>query len=195
MLEDLSQHVLDIAENSTAADASDVTVEIDEDERADRLTMIVEDNGRGMSPDFLSRVADPFTTTRTTRRVGMGIPFLKQSAELCGGAFSIRSAQGAGTRIEAVFAFSSIDRPPLGDIPATIMTLFMGHPEINWKYVHRVNGSEFSLSTEELAEVLEDRELLRTAEVGLWIRDLIAESLAELRGRDTTLDFLDDKDL
>jgi hypothetical protein len=175
--------VLDIAENSIAAGARDVSVELVEDRRANRISMAVEDNGRGMSPEFLSRVTDPFTTTRTTRRVGMGIPFLKQSAELCGGEFTLRSEQGVGTRTEAVFAHDSIDRPPMGDVPATIMALFMGHPEINWKYVHRVDGGEFSLTTEELEEALEDRELLRTTEVGLWIRDQIREALDELRSR------------
>jgi hypothetical protein len=182
MLEDLSQHVLDIAENSIMADATDVLVEIKEDRRGNLVSMAIEDNGRGMSPEFLSRVTDPFTTTRTTRRVGMGLPFLKQSAELCGGEFILRSEQGKGTRTEAAFAYDSIDRPPMGDIPATMMALFMGHPEINWRYVHSVDGGEFSLSTEELVTALEDRELLRTTEVGLWIRDQIRESLDELRG-------------
>jgi len=181
MLEDLSQHVLDIAENSVAADANDVLIEITEDPAGNRVSMIVEDNGKGMSPEFLSRVTDPFTTTRTTRRVGMGLPFLKQSAELCGGEFILRSKEGEGTHTEAIFAYDSIDRPPLGDVASTMMALFMGHPEINWKYIHRVNGEEFSLSTEELIEALEDRELLRATEVGLWIRDQIKESLDELR--------------
>jgi hypothetical protein len=183
MLEDLSQHILDVAENSVAADATDVTVEIVEDARGNKLSMIVKDNGRGMTPEFLSRVTDPFTTTRTTRRVGMGLPFLKQSAELCGGEFILKSERGKGTRTEAIFACDSIDMPPLGDIPATMMALFMGHPEMNWKYIHIVNGQEFSLSSEELIEVLEDRELLRTTEVGLWIRDQIREALEELRTR------------
>ncbi|MDR3076041.1 MAG: ATP-binding protein [Synergistaceae bacterium] len=183
MLEDLSQHVLDIAENSIMADATDVLVELVEDKGANKVSMTVEDNGKGMSPEFLSRVTDPFTTTRTTRRVGMGLPFLKQSAELCGGEFILRSEQGRGTHTEAIFAHDSIDRPPMGDIPATMMALFMGHPEINWKYVHHIDGKEFSLTTEELVEVLEDRELLRTTEVGLWIRDQIRDALDEMRGR------------
>ena len=186
MLEDLSQHVLDIAENSVAAAATDVLVEIAEDAAGNRVSIIIEDNGKGMSHEFLIRVTDPFTTTRTTRRVGMGLPFLKQSAELCGGEFILRSKQGYGTHTEAVFAYDSIDRPPMGDVPATMMALFMGHPEINWKYIHRVSGEEFSLSTEELIEVLEDRELLRTTEVGLWIRDQIRESLDGMRGSPAT---------
>jgi hypothetical protein len=183
MLEDLSQHVLDIAENSVAAEATEVSVEINEDETSNILSMTIEDNGRGMPPDLLERVTDPFTTTRTTRRVGMGLPFLKQSAELCGGELILRSKPGEGTRTEAIFAYDSIDRPPTGDIPATVMALFMGHPEINWRYVHRVNGAEFSISTEEILDALDDRELLRSTEVGLWIRDTVRESLEEMRLR------------
>jgi hypothetical protein len=181
MLEDLSQHVLDIAENSVAADASSVLIEILEDVPCNVLSMAVEDDGKGMSQDFLARVADPFITTRTTRRVGMGIPFLKQSSELCGGKFTIESSLGVGTRIEATFNYDSIDRPPLGDMPATVMTIFMGHPEIDWTYRHVYNGRDFSLSAAELVEVLEDRELLRSAEVGLWIREQMREALLELR--------------
>jgi hypothetical protein len=181
MLEDLSQHVLDIAENSVAAEASSVLIEIIEDVPGNILSMTVEDDGKGMSRDFLEKVADPFTTTRTTRRVGMGIPFLKQSAELCGGEFLITSALGAGTRLVATFKYDSIDRPPLGDMAATVMTIFMGHPEINWTYRHIFSGREFSLSTAELVEVLEDRELLRSSEVGMWIRDQVSEALRELR--------------
>jgi hypothetical protein len=181
MLEDLSQHVLDIAENSTSAGATEVTIEINEDETLNILSMIVQDNGRGMRPDLLAHATDPFTTTRTTRRVGMGLPFLKQSAELCGGELILHSKLGEGTRTEATFAYDNIDRPPMGDIPATVMALFMGHPEIDWKYTHSVNGAKFSISTEEILEALDDRELLRQTEVGLWIRDRVKESLEEMR--------------
>ena len=183
MLEDLSQHVLDIAENSVAADATEVLVEISESRKQNTLRMTVQDNGRGMAPDFLERVTDPFTTTRTTRRVGMGLPFLKQSAELCGGDFRLTSTPGVGTKTEARFRYDSIDRPPLGDMPATIMALFMGHPEIDWTYRHLVEDEMFALTTVELIDVLEDRELLRTTEVGLWIKEQIAEALSELHAK------------
>lgn len=164
MLEDISQHVLDIAENSVAAEATSVLVEIVENRKDNLLSLTVEDNGKGMSPEFLARVTDPFTTTRTTRRVGMGLPFLKQAAELCGGRFVLSSSVGVGTRTEAYFAYDNIDRPPLGDIPATMMTIFMGYPEINFTYRHVIDGEAYSLSTEELVEVLEERELLRSLE-------------------------------
>lgn len=180
MLEDLSQHVLDIAENSVSAKARDISIKIVEDAGENLLEMSVCDNGVGMSKEFLQNVTDPFTTTRTTRRVGMGIPFLKQSSELCGGRFILESTEGVGTKTVAGFACDSIDRPPLGDMPATVMALFMGHPEINWTYTHIVDEETFSITTEELVEVLEDRELLRSTEIGLWIRDQIRESLDEM---------------
>ena len=144
MLEDLSAHVLDIAENSVMAEGTEVRVEVLEEKAADRLSFSVEDNGRGMSKEFISKVTDPFTTTRTTRRVGMGLPFLKQSAELCGGRLDIVSEPGKGTKTTASFMMSSIDRPPLGDIPATLMALIMGSPEIHWVYRHKTDhGNSF----------------------------------------------------
>ena len=97
MLEDLSAHVLDIAENSVRAGGTEVKITIDEDIAGNKLLFSVEDNGKGMTEEFVAKVTDPFTTTRTTRRVGMGLPFLKQSAELCGGGLEIKSKVGVGT--------------------------------------------------------------------------------------------------
>ena len=145
MLEDLSAHVLDIAENSVMASGTEVRIEILEERSADRLIFSVEDNGKGMTEDFIAKVTDPFTTTRTTRRVGMGLPFLKQSAELCGGGLDIRSKPGEGTKTTATFRMSSIDKPPLGNVPATMMALVMGSPEIHWIYRHKTDFGEFIL--------------------------------------------------
>jgi len=182
LLEDLSAHVLDIAENSVMANGTEVRIEILEERSADRLTFSVEDNGKGMTEDFIAKVTDPFTTTRTTRRVGMGLPFLKQSAELCGGGLDINSKPGKGTKTTATFRMSSIDKPPLGDIPATLMTLIMGSPEIHWTYRHKTDSGEFVLDTEEIIEALDgDREMLRSAEVGLWLREHIKENLDEIK--------------
>jgi hypothetical protein len=181
MLEDLSAHVLDIAENSVMAGADTITIEIRESVKDDVLVFSVEDNGRGMSEDFIARVTDPFTTTRTTRRVGMGLPFLKQSAELCGGGLDIKSKVGAGTKITATFQDSSVDRPPLGDIPATVMTLVMGSPEVHWRYSHRTDGGEFLLDSDDIIDALDgDREMLRSPEIGLWLKEFISEGLSDL---------------
>lgn len=181
MLEDLSAHILDIAENSVKAEGTEAVIEVVEDKAGDRLIFSVEDNGKGMTKEFLAKVTDPFTTTRTTRRVGMGLPFLKQSAELCNGGLEIRSEVGSGTKTTATFQYSSVDRPPLGDIPSTIMTLVMGSPEIHWIYRHRTDKGEFVLDTDEILEALDgDRELLRTADVGLWLKEHIKEGLDEI---------------
>ena len=182
MLEDLSAHVLDIAENSVMAEATEVRIGIIEDKFADRLSFSVEDNGRGMTKEFISKVTDPFTTTRTTRRVGMGLPFLKQSAELCGGGLEIVSEPGKGTKTTASFIMSSIDRPPLGDIPASLMALIMGSPEIRWIYRHRTDNGEFVLDTDEIIDALDgEREMLRSPEVGLWLKEHIKENLDEIK--------------
>lgn len=177
MLEDLSQHVLDIAENSVMAKATKVSIHIVEKKSEDLLCMTIEDNGCGMSAEFVAKVTDPFTTSRTTRRVGMGLPFLKQSAEMCEGRFLIDSTLGVGTKTEASFRHSCIDRPPIGDLPSTVMTLLMGNPEIDWTYRHTTDGGEFLLEMAELEEALEDLELLRTPEIGLWLRDHVRENL------------------
>jgi len=182
MLEDLSAHILDIAENSVMADGTEIKISIEEDVEGNKLLFYVEDNGRGMSEDFVLKAADPFTTTRTTRRVGMGLPFLKQSAELCGGGLGIESKRGAGTKITVVFDYDSIDRPPVGDIPATLMTLLMGSPEIHWVYMHKTPRGEFVLDSEEIIAALDgDRDLLRTPEVGLWLRGYVRDGLCEIK--------------
>lgn len=181
MLEDLSEHVLDIAENSVMAEGTEIRIEISEDRANNMLLFSVEDNGRGMSEDFVLKVTDPFTTTRTSRRVGMGLPFLKQFAELCGGGLEIQSRLGVGTRITASFKYDSIDRPPVGDIPATLMTLVMGSPHVRWIYKHTTPQGEFVLDSDEIIKALDgDSELLRTSEVGLWLRDHIREGLDEI---------------
>ena len=127
-MRDLSMHVLDIAQNSIKAGASLVTVTFDRDEKG-LLTFAVRDDGCGMSPEFLARVTDPFTTTRTTRKVGLGIPMLKQSAEMGGGTFGIVGEAGAGTYIHASFDTRNIDCIPLGDICDSLLTLVVLNPE------------------------------------------------------------------
>lgn len=179
MLEDLSAHVLDIAENSVRAGSTEVTVTVCEKKKSNLLSFSVQDNGKGMTEEFIAKVTDPFTTTRTTRRVGMGLPFLKQVAELCGGGLEISSKVGVGTKTTATFNYDSIDRPPMGDLPFTVMTLIAGSPEIHWIYRHCTDNGEFVLDTKEVVEALDgDIELLRTVDVGLWLREHVKEGLA-----------------
>lgn len=178
-MKELSLNILDIAKNSVKAGADTVFVTLTE--TADTLTMKISDNGCGMKPDFLRTVTDPFSTTRTTRKVGMGIPFLKLAAEQTGGSFSIESKHEShypedhGTVTMAVFNKNSIDFTPLGDIVSSITTLIQGSPDIRWIFRHAMPDGEVELDTQELKEVLGDVPL-DNLEVILWIKGYLEEA-------------------
>ncbi|HON33357.1 MAG TPA: ATP-binding protein [Synergistales bacterium] len=181
MLQDLSQYILDIAENSLKAEASRVEIEVFEDTGEEWITLKVSDNGNGMDEEQVSSIENPFFTTRTERRVGLGIPFLKQASDTCGGRFEIRSEKGRGTVVEASFKRDCIDCPPLGDIPATVMTLMVGWPERDFLFRFNFDDERFETSTEELVHVLQDRSLLVAPEVALWISRYIEQGIYHLR--------------
>ncbi len=181
VLEDMSQHMVDIAENGINAGASRIRVLFNECTPDGWLLLEVEDNGRGMEEEMLRKVVDPFTTTRTTRKVGLGIPFLKQIAELCEGELHISSEPGQGTLLRATLRADAVDCPPLGDIPLSVMTLFAGHPHIQWNFCLARGEKEFLLSWDELVAELEDPELFSLPEVALWLRETVREGLEEIR--------------
>ena len=179
MLDDLSLHMMDIAENSTGAGASRVEIRLLELPGQDRLVFSVEDDGRGMDEDLLRQVHDPFCTTRTTRRVGLGIPFLKQAAEACGGGLEIVSKPGEGTRIEAVFGYGHIDRPPLGDIGGVLQALACEAQTVCVRYAHQTNGGCFAVDTDQLQQELGDVPLAEPA-VLRWLRQYTNEQVETL---------------
>jgi anti-sigma regulatory factor (Ser/Thr protein kinase) len=149
-MEDLSLHVLDIAENSIAAGARHVQIRVQESRRDDLLSIEIIDNGRGMSEDVLQKATDPFFTTRTTRRVGLGLSLFEQAAKRAGGEFKIASSPGVGTKVTGVFQLSHVDRQPLGDMNETLLALVVGNPQIEFTYLHQTDGLEMSFSTKEL---------------------------------------------
>lgn len=135
-MRELSLHLLDLAENSVSANASRITIRVEELLSEDRLLLEISDDGNGMSPEILAIIQDPFVTSRTTRRVGLGIPLLKAAAEMCAGDFEIDSMPGVGTNIRTSFQYSHIDRMPLGDLAGTFLTLLISHPEVSWRFVY-----------------------------------------------------------
>lgn len=181
MMTELSLNVLDVAENSTKAGASLVSITVDADTALDCLDISIEDDGCGMDEEQVKRVTDPFFTSRTTRKVGLGVPFFKYAAECTGGTFSIRSEKGKGTLVTARFVLSHIDRMPLGDISATIYTLVTCHPETNFVYTYRYNGHEFTLDTRQLKEILGDVSF-QEPEVAEFIREYLTENKLETDG-------------
>ncbi len=181
-MKELSLNILDIAKNSVKAMATLVEIIIDENINDNLLTIVISDDGCGMSGEFLSRVRDPFTTTRTTRKVGMGIPLFELAANQAGGALDIKSELDKGTVVTATFLYDSIDRAPIGDIVGTIITLISGSPEIDFRYIHRINGSEFVFDTKEIKTVLGNVPL-DSLEVLSWITDYISEGLNEIKAQ------------
>ena len=179
MMQELSLNVLAVAENSVRADASLVEITVEEDTAAGWLTIVIRDNGRGMTPEQVQTVIDPFYTTRTTRKVGLGVPFFRMAAQLSGGDLTIQSRVGEGTAVTATFGLTSIDRMPLGDINGTIATLVQCNPGIDWLYTRRKDGREMVMDTRQFREVLEDMPL-DSPEVLGFLRDYLAENTAEL---------------
>lgn len=145
-MEDLSLHVLDIAENAVAAGARRVAVSVVEDARRDLLVLRVADDGPGMSRQVAGRALDPFFTTKG-KRTGLGLPLLAQAAEACGGRLDLRSARGAGTTVVARFRAGHIDRPPLTNMAGTLEVLVLGHPEVAFLYRHTRDGRTFRFSS------------------------------------------------
>ena len=149
-MKELSLHVLDLVENSVAAGAKRIDVSIDEDVVADRLVIAISDDGAGMPEDLARKATDPFVTTRTTRRVGMGLALLSEAAEQAGGQFTLVSTPGAGTRIISEFQLSNIDRAPLGRVEDTLAAVAMLHPDLDLRYVQIGPLGAFSLNLLEI---------------------------------------------
>jgi anti-sigma regulatory factor (Ser/Thr protein kinase) len=153
-MEDLSLHILDIVENSIAAGATRIEIRIVEDVKKDIFSIEIKDNGKGISEGILKKVTDPFYTTRTTRRVGLGLPFLSQSAKEAEGDISIESEEGVGTTVYAYFKHSHIDRKPLGNIVDTLIVLIAGNPDIDFFYEHKRDDNTYSIDTKEIRSEL-----------------------------------------
>ena len=182
-MQELSLNILDIAENSVKAGASLITVAVCYGPAADRLTVTITDDGCGMDAETLERAVNPFFTTRTTRKMGLGLPFLFQNAEQCGGSAGVRSRPGRGTVVEARFPLDHIDCPPAGDLAGTLMQLIVGNPGVNIRIRLDCGRRSAGLATREIADALEGLPLGHPR-VALHIRELLASLLEEVfRGR------------
>ena len=174
-------HIMDILQNSTRAKANNITLEVLENHDADTLTLIFKDDGCGMSAEMVEKVTNPFFTTRTTRKVGLGLPLLKQNTEMTGGSMTIESEVGVGTTVTAVFGLTHLDRPPMGDLAGTMVLTIAAHPEIHFiLHFQRVkDGAEqtdYILDTDELYEAL-DGVSMQEPEVMAYIKEMVEENL------------------
>lgn len=174
-MEEISLHLLDIAENSVRADAKKIEINLTRDVKHDVLRIQVNDDGNGMDPETLTHVRDPFFTTKK-KKTGLGIPLLAQAAELTGGSLAIDSAPGKGTRMEVVFGWSHIDRPSIGSMTDTLLTLIAGHPDIDIVYQEQDGSRIFRFETHEIKKELEGVPI-NSAEMLVAIRGILREEL------------------
>ena len=174
-MEDISLHILDIAENSVRADARTIEITVTRDIQRDLLLVEVIDDGRGMDPVTLARARDPFFTTKH-KKTGLGIPFLSQTAEQTGGKVSLESAPGKGTKVKAVFGWSHVDRPAIGNLADTLMTLIAGHPDLDIVYTEQDGERVFRFDTREIKSELEEVPISAPEALGA-VRDLLREEI------------------
>ncbi len=182
MMKEISLHVLDIIQNSLTAQASLIEISIEVSHESDKLRVSVFDNGCGMDEELLKRVENPYATSRTTRKVGLGIPMFKAGAEAAGGCFSLSSKLGEGTCIKAEYKLSHWDCPPLGDMAQTIYTSVICNENVNFLYLHKVDECEFRFDTREIRRTLGEDVPFNLPEVMAWIRDYLTEGIHTLYG-------------
>ena len=172
-MRELSLNVMDIVQNSISAGASRVEISICED--ADSIVIAISDNGCGMTAEQAANVTNPFFTTRTTRKVGLGVPLFKMEAEMTGGSFEIQSEKGNGTTVTARFVTSHVDMIPLGDINATVLLLVVCNQDRDFIFHRRIDSREFTLDTRELRRELGNEVALNSPEVVEWMKGYLDE--------------------
>ncbi|MBF7097853.1 ATP-binding protein [Alkalibacter mobilis] len=179
-MKELSMHILDIIENSQKAEATLIKLMIIEDLKKDLMTIKISDNGKGIPKETLKSVRDPFTTSRKTRPVGLGLSLFEAAANRSGGEMKILSKENLGTVVKVTLKISDIDRAPLGNMANTISSVVMGLGDGNFLYRHIYNGKVFNLDTRELREMLGEKVPLNSIKVVSWLKEYVKENLNEL---------------
>ncbi|SHF30454.1 MULTISPECIES: ATP-binding protein [Caloramator] len=179
-MRELSLHIMDIIENSISADATLIELFIEENTLKNTFTIKIKDNGKGIDEEMLKNITDPFVTSRTTRRVGLGLSLFESTCLRCNGSLKVYSKVNVGTEVVATMEHENIDRPPLGKIEETVVTVLL-NPSIDLVYEHIYNDKKFVLDSREIKRILGSDEI-NTPEVLLWIKDFIKENLKEISG-------------
>lgn len=175
-MKELSMHVYDLMENSTAANAKDVWLTIEDLKSENVFRFTIKDNGKGMSPEFLARVTDPYTTSRTTRKVGLGLPLIKMNTENCGGGMTIESELGNGTTLRFWFQHDHWDRPPMGDLTGTLVMLVSQHEDIHFVIRYVTDQDEFVFDTDDVKEALGGMSM-NDLTIIKYLKEMVAENL------------------
>ncbi|MDR1006284.1 MAG: ATP-binding protein [Bacteroidales bacterium] len=179
-MKDLSMHVLDLLANSTVVGSTRIDLNVKDSLKENVYSFEIIDNGKGMSPSLLAKVTDPYTTTRSTRKVGLGLPLVKMNCEQCNGGFDLKSELGAGTVLRFWFEHNNIDRPPLGDLADAIVFTAAMNEQIRFVYTHTTDDGTYVFDTDEIKSVL-DGMSLNNADIIKALRDMINENLKEIK--------------
>ncbi len=177
----IADHITDIVENSARAAATLIEIMIQEDKISDLYTLMIRDNGRGMDEETVQKATGPFFTSRSTRKVGLGLPFLKQNAEQTGGKMEIYSYPGKGTTVVASFVLGNIDRPAAGNLAGAFILSVIGHPDIRISYSHTTRKGTYTVCSAELRELLGNVPL-QTTEIRNAIGEMIRNNLEMIEG-------------
>ncbi|HBI47902.1 MAG TPA: ATP-binding protein, partial [Smithella sp.] len=177
---DLAAHILDIAENSVRAGARLIEINIDEDTANDSLSIEIIDDGQGMKEEDIKKVLDPFYTTKTVRRVGLGLPLLADATQRSGGHLNLESKEGNGTTIKATFGLSHVDRQPMGDIISTLIILIAGNSDVDFLFKHRNNDRQFEMDTRTIRNEIDDIPI-NHPEILKYIRGILEEGFSEIK--------------
>jgi anti-sigma regulatory factor (Ser/Thr protein kinase) len=178
-MKDLSLHILDIVQNSISAGAQNIGIVINEDKLKNEFGITISDDGSGMGEDELTKATDPYFTSRTTRKVGLGVPLFKQNAERTGGRFAITSEKGKGTTVNAVFGYDNLDRPILGDITGVVVILVTANPELDFAYQHTTEKGTYIFDTKKIKLILEDTPI-NHPQVGKLLKEMLKENLKDI---------------
>lgn len=176
MMQDFAMILLDVANNSLSAKADTITIVLKESAKEDRLTLSIEDNGCGMDEEALKRAADPFYTTRTTRRIGLGLAFFKGLAEQCGGSFALESKPNQGTRVAATVQRSHWDVPPLGDLAESLVALIQAKEDLTLSFHYQTDSASFLFHTDKIRAIIEDVPL-NDPLILIWLKGYIQEHI------------------
>ncbi len=179
-MKEIALHILDIAQNSIRAGATEISVTVDESPATDLFTLTIADNGKGMDEEMCKKAVDPWFTSRTTRKVGMGLPLLQMNADLSDGGLTIASSPGRGTTVAATFRYSHVDRPPQGDISGTIALLISANPALNIIYLHCFDGRKWEISTKEISEILGE-DAITDLKIVKYLKEIISGNISELK--------------
>lgn len=179
-MKEISLHILDIVQNSISASATEIEISINEDRNNDIYGIEISDNGKGIPKDKLEFVTEPFETSRTTRKIGMGLPLFEQSAKQTGGGLKIESEVGIGTKVVVTYIHSHIDRPPMGDISGVICLLMLANPDLDFVYKHTTNENQYVFDSRSIKKILDGIPISEPS-VQKFIKEMIIENLQQLQ--------------